>query len=402
VAPVGGAQARRGLRSAPRRYTLVVGRAAAARPIPPEEERCSDMIDDLVNEIERTYSELTGQLGDPEVLGDRKLYTGLARRHAEIAEVFELTRQYRTAQRQVAEAAEMLVAGDGADADMREFLEGELASGRKRLDELVDQIRVGMFARDPNDAKDVIIEIRAGTGGDEAALFAGELFRMYQRHAEHKRYEVEILSASESTSGGFKEIITEIRGQGAYSAFKYESGVHRVQRVPATEAAGRIHTSTATVAVLPEAEEIEVAIDPNDIRIDIFRSSGPGGQSVNTTDSAVRITHLPSGLVVSCQDEKSQLQNKEQALRILRARLYEMKREEQDKEVAEARRGMVGSGARAQKIRTYNFPQNRVSDHRISLTSHRLYEILEGDIDEFTEALAAEDRRKQLAGFAGE
>jgi peptide chain release factor 1 len=384
------------------RVAPVGGRPGAARPIPPEEERCSDMIDDLVNEIERTYSELTGQLGDPEVLGDRKLYTGLARRHAEIAEVFELTRQYRTAQRQVAEAEEMLVAGDGADADMREFLEGELASGRKRLDELVDQIRVGMFARDPNDAKDVIIEIRAGTGGDEAALFAGELFRMYQRHAEHKRYEVEILSASESTSGGFKEIITEIRGQGAYSAFKYESGVHRVQRVPATEAAGRIHTSTATVAVLPEAEEIEVAIDPNDIRIDIFRSSGPGGQSVNTTDSAVRITHLPSGLVVSCQDEKSQLQNKEQALRILRARLYEMKREEQDKEVAEARRGMVGSGARAQKIRTYNFPQNRVSDHRISLTSHRLYEILEGDIDEFTEALAAEDRRKQLAGFAGE
>ncbi len=285
---------------------------------------------------------------------------------------------------------------------MREFLEGELQSGRRRLDELADQIRAGMLARDPNDAKDVIIEIRAGTGGDEAALFAAELFRMYQRHAERKGFEVEVLSASESTTGGFKEVIAEARGQGAYSAFKYESGVHRVQRVPVTEAAGRIHTSTATVAVLPEAEEIEVDLDPNDLRIDIFRSSGPGGQSVNTTDSAVRITHLPSGLVVSCQDEKSQLQNKEQALRILRARLYEMKREAQDKEQAEARRGMVGSGARAQKIRTYNFPQNRVSDHRINLTSHRLYEILEGDIDEFTEALAAEDRRKQLAGLAGE
>jgi peptide chain release factor 1 len=361
------------------------------------------MIDDLVSEIERTYSDLTEQLGDPEVLGDRKGYADLARRHSEIAEVYELTRQYRDAQRQVAEAEEMLAAGDGAaDADMREFLDGELAMGRKRLDELIDQIRTGMFAGDPNDAKDVIIEIRAGTGGDEAALFAGELFRMYQRHAEQKRYGVEVLSASESTSGGFKEIITEIRGQGAYSAFKYESGVHRVQRVPATEAAGRIHTSTATVAVLPEAEEIEVAIDPNEIRIDIFRSSGPGGQSVNTTDSAVRITHLPSGLVVSCQDEKSQLQNKEQALRILRARLYDMKREAQDKEQAEARRGMVGSGARAQKIRTYNFPQNRVSDHRINLTSHRLAEILEGDLEEFTEALAAEDRRKQLAGLAGE
>jgi peptide chain release factor 1 len=375
----------------------------SGRPADPsQKERFSDMIDDLVTEIERTYSDLTGQLGDPEVLGDRKRYADLARRHAEIAEVYELTQQYRAAQRQVAEAEEMLATGDGADTDLREFLDGELAIGRKRLDELIDEIRAGMFAGDPNDAKDVIIEIRAGTGGDEAALFAGELFRMYQRHAERKRYEVEVLSASESTSGGFKEVITEIRGQGAYSAFKYESGVHRVQRVPATEAAGRIHTSTATVAVLPEAEEIEVAIDPNEIRIDIFRSSGPGGQSVNTTDSAVRITHLPTGLVVSCQDEKSQLQNKEQALRILRARLFDMKREAQDKEQAEARRGMVGSGARAQKIRTYNFSQNRVSDHRINLTSHRLYEFLEGDIDEFTEALAAEDRRKQLAGLAGE
>ena len=360
------------------------------------------MVDELVNEIERTYSEITGQLGDPEVLGDHKRYEQVARRHAEIADVFELTRRYRTAQLQVAEAEELLAAGDGVEADMREYLEGELQSGRQRLDELADQIRAGMLADDPNDAKDVIVEIRAGTGGDEAALFAAELFRMYQRYAERKGFLVEVLSASESTTGGFKEVITEVRGQGAYSALKYESGVHRVQRVPVTEAAGRIHTSTATVAVLPEAEEVDVDLDPNDLRIDIFRSSGPGGQSVNTTDSAVRITHLPSGLVVSCQDEKSQLQNKEQALRILRARLYDLKREAQDKEQAEVRRGMVGSGARAQKIRTYNFPQSRVSDHRINLTSHRLYEILEGDIDELTEALAAEDRRKQLAGLAGE
>jgi peptide chain release factor 1 len=257
-----------------------------------------------------------------------------------------------------------------------------------------------MLARDPNDGKDVIIEIRAGAGGDEAALFAGDLCRMYTRHAQAKGFEVDPLSTNEAEAGGFKEVILEVRGQGAYSAFKYESGVHRVQRVPATEAAGRIHTSTVTVAVLPEVEDIEVDIHPNDLRIDIFRSSGPGGQSVNTTDSAVRITHLPTGVVVSCQDEKSQLQNKEQALRILRARLYELAQAEQDKELSEQRRSMVGTGDRSQKIRTYNFQQNRVSDHRIGLTSHRLYEILEGDIGEFTEALAAEDRRKQLARVA--
>jgi peptide chain release factor 1 len=254
-----------------------------------------------------------------------------------------------------------------------------------------------MLTRDPNDAKDVILEIRAGAGGDEAALFAGELLRLYLRYAESKGFETEILSQSENENGGFKEVIVEIRGQGAYSAVKYEGGVHRVQRVPVTESTGRIHTSTATVAVLPEAEEVEVQIDPGDIRVDIFRSSGPGGQSVNTTDSAVRITHLPTGLVVSCQDEKSQLQNKERALRILRARLYEVELERQQSEVAEARRSMVGTGDRSQKIRTYNFSQSRVTDHRIGLSSHRIAEIMEGDIDEFTEALAAEDRRKQLA-----
>jgi len=358
------------------------------------------MAHDLIRDIERTYKELSEQLSDPDVLADRRRYADAARRHAELTELQELTRQYHAAERQVTEAEELLASGDGADAEMRTYLEGELAAGRRRVNELADQIRAGMLAHDPNDAKDVIVEIRAGAGGDEAALFAAELFRMYQRHAERKSFEVEVLSTNESTTGGFKEVIAEIRGQGAYSAFKYESGVHRVQRVPVTEAAGRIHTSTATVAVLPEAEEIEVEIDSNDLRIDIFRSSGPGGQSVNTTDSAVRVTHLPTGLVVSCQDEKSQLQNKERALRILRARLYELKRAEQEKEQAAQRRSMVGSGERAQKIRTYNYPQNRVSDHRINLTSHRLSEILEGDIDEFTEALAAADRRKQLAQLA--
>jgi peptide chain release factor 1 len=354
------------------------------------------MVTRLITEIERTYAELAEQLSGPEVLADRKRYADVARKHADLEEAYALTLQYREAE-QAASEAEELLGGDGIDDEMRAYLQGELQASRERLGQLADEIRAQMLTRDPNDDKDVIIEIRAGAGGDEAALFAGDLARMYTRHAEGRGFAVEVLSSQEAAAGGFKEIILEVRGGGAYSALKYESGVHRVQRVPATEAAGRIHTSTATVAVMPEAEEIEVDVHPNDLRIDIFRSSGPGGQSVNTTDSAVRITHLPTGLVVSCQDEKSQLQNKERALRILRARLFEMAQAEQDKELAEQRRSMVGSGDRSQKIRTYNFAQNRVSDHRIGLTSHRLNEILEGDIGEFTEALAAEDRRKQLA-----
>jgi peptide chain release factor 1 len=362
----------------------------------------TDVTDRLIDEIERSYAELTDQLSDPEVLADRGRYAAAARRHAELTEAHGLALQYREAERAAAEADEMLAADADADDELRAYLQQELYESRRRLAELAEEIRARMLARDPNDAKDVIIEIRAGAGGDEAALFAGDLYRMLMRYAEKKGYEVEELSKSESESGGFKEIIFEVRGRGAYSTFKYEGGVHRVQRVPVTESQGRIHTSTATVAVLPEAEEVEVQIDPNDLRIDIFRSSGPGGQSVNTTDSAVRITHLPSGLVVSCQDEKSQLQNKEQALRILRARLYELAQAEQDKELAAQRRSMVGTGDRAQKIRTYNYPQNRVTDGRIGLTSHRLAAILEGDLDEFTEALAAEDRRKQLAGVTAE
>jgi peptide chain release factor 1 len=298
--------------------------------------------------------------------------------------------------------AEGLLGDDASDAEMRGFAQEELGEGRRRLEELSEEIRVRMLTRDPNDAKDVIIEIRAGTGGDEASLFAGELARMYTRYAQAKDFEVDILSANENDNGGYKEVTLEVKGQGAFSALKYESGVHRVQRVPATEAAGRIHTSTATVAVLPEAEDIEIEIGPNDLRVDIFRARGPGGQSVNTTDSAVRLTHVPTGVTVSCQDEKSQLQNKERALRILRARLFELEQAKQDEERGAARRTMVGSGDRAQKIRTYNFPQNRVSDHRIGLTSHRIAEVMEGELDEFTEALAAEDRRKQLAAAGGE
>ena len=357
-------------------------------------------IDNLIEEIERSYEELNEQLVDPELLGDRARYASVARKHAELKHVYELTQRFRESQRTVADA-EGLLGDEASDAEMREFAQEELLEGWRSLEGLSEQIRVRMLSSDPNDGKDVIIEIRAGTGGDEASHFAADLARMYTRYAQGKGFAVEILNANANDDGGYKEVALGVRGQGAYSALKYESGVHRVQRVPATEAAGRIHTSTATVAVLPEAEEIEIEMHPNDLRIDIFRARGPGGQSVNTTDSAVRITHLPTGVTVSCQDEKSQLQNKERALRILRARLYETEQSRQDEEQASARRSMVGSGDRAQKIRTYNFQQHRVSDHRIGLTSHRIAEVLEGSLDEFTEALAAEDRRKQLAA-AGE
>ncbi|HQG04166.1 MAG TPA: peptide chain release factor 1 [Thermoleophilia bacterium] len=360
------------------------------------------MIDNLIDEIERTYDELTAQLADPDVLGDRTRYTQVARRHAGLQETHDLVMRYRDAERVAAEAEALLDAEAEADDELRQLAQQELVESRKRLDELAAEIRAKALTDDPNDGKDVIIEIRAGAGGDEACIFAGELARMYTRYAQSKGFEVEILAANENDDGGYKEVILEVRGQGAYSALKYEGGVHRVQRVPVTESTGRIHTSTATVAVLPEAEEIEVEIHPNDLRVDIFRARGPGGQSVNTTDSAVRITHVPTGVSVSCQDEKSQLQNKERALRILRARLYEIEQAKQDEERGDARRSMVGSGDRAQKIRTYNFPQNRVSDHRVGVTSHRIAEVMEGDLDEFVEALAAEDRRKQLAAAGAE
>jgi len=358
-------------------------------------------IDDLISEIERSYDDLTAQLADPEVLGDRARYADAARAHAELVPVHELTQLYREAERTVADA-EGLLSDDSSDAEMREFAQDELIDGRKRLEELAEEVRVAMLTRDPNDGKDVIIEIRAGTGGNEACIFAGELARMYTRYAQAKGFEVEMLSFNENDDGGYKEVTLEVKGQGAFSKLKYEGGVHRVQRVPVTEAAGRIHTSTATVAVLPEAKDIEVDIQSNDLRVEIFRARGPGGQSVNTTDSAVRITHTPTGVSVSCQDEKSQLQNKEKAMRILRARLFELEQAKQDQERGDARRSMVGSGDRSQKIRTYNFPQNRVTDHRIGLTSHRIDGVMEGELDEFTDALAAEDRRQQLAAAGGE
>ncbi len=354
------------------------------------------MIEKLIKEIEDKYNQLNEELSDPEVVGDRQRYAELAKAHSDLQPAYELVRRYREAETSHNEAEEML-SGDGeVEPEMREFLKEEAFNSHVEMERLIEEIRTAMLEPDPHDAKDVIIEIRAGAGGDEASLFAGELLRMYAKHAEAKRFKTEILSSSPTEMGGFKEVIMEVAGKGAYSIFKYESGVHRVQRIPVTESGGRIHTSTATVAVLPEVEEVEVEIDPADVRVDIFRSSGPGGQSVNTTDSAVRLTHVPSGLVVSMQDEKSQLQNKERAMKVLRARLYEMKLAEQQQELADKRRSQVGTGDRSQKIRTYNFPQGRVTDHRVGLTLHKLEAILQGDIDDFTEALAAQDRVEQL------
>ena len=296
------------------------------------------------------------------------------------------------------EGARELLAEDGDDPELRKVV----AEAPGRLEELAEEIRLAMVERDPNDDKNVIVEIRAGTGGDEAALFAGDLYKMLTRYAERRGFSVEVLSQSPAEVGGFKEVTFAIKGDGAYSVFKYEGGTHRVQRVPKTESQGRIHTSTATVAVLPEAEEVDVQIDPNDLQIDVYRSSGPGGQSVNTTDSAVRITHKPTGIVVSMQDEKSQLQNREKAMRVLRARLYERELAEQQAEIASERKLQVGTGERSEKIRTYNFPQDRVTDHRVKLTAHDLDEVLGGELDEFTEALAAEEKRRRLEAQTAE
>lgn len=350
-------------------------------------------------EIERNYLDLERQLAQPEIYGDRQRYADLARGHAELAEVMGTLREYREARREAHEAGEML--REEKDPEMLAFLRESQMAAEARSEELERKIKVMLLPPDPRDEKDVIMEIRAGAGGEEASLFAGDLYRMYTRYADRRGWKTEILSSSPSELGGFKEIIFAVKGKGAYSRMKYESGVHRVQRIPVTESGGRIHTSTATVAVLPEAEEVEVTIDPADLRVDVFRSTGPGGQSVNTTDSAVRVTHVPTGVVVSCQDEKSQLQNREKALRILRARLLRTEQEKQQREQAEERRSQVGTGDRSERIRTYNFPQGRISDHRIGLTVHRLEDVLDGDLEEIIETLAAADRAERLAEIGG-
>jgi peptide chain release factor 1 len=349
------------------------------------------LIDDLVAQIELRFSELQQQMVDPVVINDRERYAEVGREYRKIEKAHDLAVEYRLAADDAAGAREIL-AEDGDDPELRELLQ----RSEQRLDELVEEIRLAMVANDPADERDVIIEIRPGTGGDEAGLFAGDLFRMLARYAERRGFKVEPLSVGEG------DFTFAIKGDGAYSVFKYEGGTHRVQRVPETESQGRIHTSTATVAVLPEAEEVDVQIDPNDLEIDVYRSSGPGGQSVNTTDSAVRILHKPTGIKVEMQDEKSQLQNREKAMRVLRARLLEKAREEQEAELAAERRSQVGTGERAEKIRTYNFPQDRVTDHRVKVTKNGLPAILAGELDQFTSALEADERRRRLeAASAG-
>ncbi len=354
------------------------------------------MIERLAQEIEEKYAALTEQLADPEVLRDQTRYAEISKAHADLQEAHLLAEDYVRTRAALEEADAMLDEG-GLDPEMKEFLLEEKTAAKEKIEALEHDIRIAVLEKDPRDEKNAIVEIRAGAGGDEAALFAAELQRMIMRYAERQRIKTTILSTTEAGLGGIKEVIFEAKGKGAFGALKYESGVHRVQRVPVTESTGRIHTSTATVAVLPEVEDVEIHIDPNDVRVDVYRSTGPGGQSVNTTDSAVRLTHIPSGLVVSCQDEKSQLQNKERAFQILRARLFDMAQAEQDAAVAAQRRSQVGTGDRAQKVRTYNFPQSRVTDHRIGVTSHRLEAILQGELDEFTEALRAQERAEQLA-----
>ena len=343
------------------------------------------MIDELVSQIEARFNELQTELSDPTVIGDRGRFTTASRAYRELEPAARLAAEYRRAADDLAGARELL-AEDGDDAELRALLE----SSRERMASLEEEIRLAMVERDPNDAKNVIVEIRPGTGGDEAALWAGDLYRMLTRYAERRGFAVEPLSIGDGT------YTFAVKGDGAYSVFKFEGGTHRVQRVPETESQGRIHTSTATVAVLPEADEVEVEIDPNELQIDVYRSSGPGGQSVNTTDSAVRITHKPTGIVVSMQDEKSQLQNRERAMRVLRARLYERALAEQHAELAASRQAQVGTGERAEKIRTYNFPEKRVKDHRVNLLSHNLDGILVGELDELTDALQDDEKRRRL------
>ncbi|MBW1991697.1 MAG: peptide chain release factor 1 [Deltaproteobacteria bacterium] len=344
--------------------------------------------------LERQYSRLEERLADPDVLRHPEEYQKYSREHAELTPLIQAFRRYRQLQKELADSQALL--REEKDEDIRALAREEIQALKEKLAQAEEELRLLLLPKDPNDEKNVLLEIRAGTGGEEAALFAADLFRMYSRLAERRGWKMEVLSHSPTGLGGFKEIIALVSGDRVYSQLKYESGTHRVQRVPATESQGRIHTSAVTVAVLPEAEEVEVQINPEELRIDVYRASGPGGQHVNTTDSAVRITHLPTGLVVTCQDEKSQHKNKAKALKVLRARLLNLKQQEQKRELDQERRSQVGTGDRSERIRTYNFPQGRVSDHRIGLTLHRLPEILEGDLDELIQALITHYRTEAL------
>ncbi len=350
---------------------------------------------DRLSFIENKYDELSHQISDPVIMQNQAEWQKLVREHAELEEIVTKYRAYRTREAQLEENKAML-SENGLDQDMKEMFQEDNKILEAELQQIRDEIQILMIPTDPNDKRNVFVEIRGGAGGDEAALFAHSLYRLYVKYAEARNWKVELMSVNETDIGGFKEVVFMIKGDGAYSRLKYESGVHRVQRVPETESSGRIHTSTATVAVLPEVDDVDVQIDPNDLRIDVYRSSGNGGQSVNTTDSAVRITHIPSGLVVAMQDEKSQLKNKEKAMKVLKARLFEIAQNERSQNIADERRSQVGTGDRSERIRTYNYPQGRVTDHRIGLTLYKLDTFMDGDIDEMLDALVAYDQSEKM------
>ncbi|MES9995520.1 peptide chain release factor 1 [Desulfovibrio aminophilus] len=351
-----------------------------------------------LEQIERTFIDLEKELSQPEVFGDQERYRKLTKSHSDMGEIVKVFRDYRRLTQELADNKELV---RDTDPEIREMAQAEIASIEERLPALEEELKILLLPKDPMDDKNIIVEIRAGTGGEEASLFAADLYRMYARYAETQGWKVEEMSSHDTGSGGFKEVIAAISGNKVYSKLKYESGTHRVQRVPATEAQGRIHTSAVTVAVLPEAEEVDVEIKPEEVRVDVFRSSGPGGQSVNTTDSAIRVTHLPTGLVVSCQDEKSQHKNKAKALKVLRSRLLQLEQDRKNAEYNEARRSQVGSGDRSERIRTYNFPQGRVTDHRINLTLYKLAAVLEGDLDELVQGLVSHYQTEALTRQAG-
>lgn len=348
-----------------------------------------------LSEFVNRHEELSLLINDPDIIADQGKWRGLMKEYSDITPIAEKYTEYKNIQKNIEEAIEMLE--EKPDEELKSLLKDELSENRERLAEIEEELKMLLIPKDPNDDKNVIMEIRGGAGGDEAALFAGSLFRMYNKYAERNGWKVELMSASESDLGGFKEVCFMITGRGAYSRLKYESGVHRVQRVPETESGGRIHTSTVTVAVLPEADEVDVQIDMNDVRIDVFRASGNGGQCVNTTDSAIRVTHIPTGIVVSCQDEKSQLKNKNKALKVLYARLYDMELKKHNEEIAGERKAQVGTGNRNERIRTYNFPQGRVTDHRVNLTLYKIDNIMEGELDEIIDALTAAERAERLS-----